>query len=99
MYFKLNKQTENYFLGKPETGMGYQIIEASKSSSHYRKEKYIVLNSQIVINMNREQDKFIKEAISIGSDNIKLSAIEITLSDIKILSEREFLSTLVKAKM
>jgi len=36
---------------KPETGMGYQIIEASRQGS-YKTEKFVALNSEIVIEMN-----------------------------------------------
>jgi hypothetical protein len=33
MYFKLSTLQENELLDKPETGMGYQIVEASKEGS------------------------------------------------------------------
>ena len=51
MYFKLSAAQENELLRQPETGMGYQIIEASKAGSYVR-EKFLVLNSEVVIELN-----------------------------------------------
>ena len=51
MYFKLSASQENYLLNQPETGMGYQVVEAIKTGS-YTREKFLVLNSEVVIEMN-----------------------------------------------
>ena len=51
MYFKLSAQQENELLNLPETGMGYQVVEASKQG-YYSREKYLVLNSEVIIEMN-----------------------------------------------
>ena len=48
MYFKLSALQEKDLLNQPETGMGYQIVEASKAGS-YTREKFLVLNSEVVI--------------------------------------------------
>lgn len=34
MYFKLSASQENDLLNQPETGMGYQVVEASKAGSY-----------------------------------------------------------------
>ena len=44
----------------PETGMGYQVVEAIKSGSYIR-EKYLVLNSEIVIQLNDYVDGYVSK--------------------------------------
>lgn len=51
MYYKLLAAQENDLLNQPETGMCYQIVEAYKQG-RYLREKFIVLNSEIVIQMD-----------------------------------------------
>ena len=58
MYYKLSNEQENQLLNAPETGMGYQVIEAGKGSN-YTKERFVVLNSVAVIEIN-----VLKEIIS-----------------------------------
>ena len=36
MYFKLSFAQENELLSQPETGMGYQVVEANKKGSYIR---------------------------------------------------------------
>lgn len=43
MYFKLSTSQEDFLLRQPETGMGYQIVEANRQGS-YITEKFVVLN-------------------------------------------------------
>ena len=54
MYFKLRSEQERYLLSQPETGMGYQVIEASRAGPYVR-DKFLVLNSEIAIEMNDRQ--------------------------------------------
>jgi hypothetical protein len=89
MYFKLSAAQENDFLRQPETGMGYQIIEASKAGSYVR-EKFLVLNSEVVIEMNRDQSDNVRKVINEGIFSIKSSANYITLDSISVLNEKQF---------
>lgn len=41
MYFRLSSSQEIDLLNLPETGMGYQIIDAVKSGT-YKREKFVV---------------------------------------------------------
>lgn len=85
------KSQEDYFLSQPETGMGYQIIDAAKFNSYERK-KYIILNSQIAIDFDNDYGNNIRSVLNEGLTNIKMSAQKIIFSTtaIKILSENEF---------
>lgn len=65
MYFKLSKGQEIDLLNQPETGMGYQVVEATKAWN-YNREKFLVLNSEVVIEMNGFEDDFIRSIFSQG---------------------------------
>jgi hypothetical protein len=92
MLYKLSSQTqENFFLNQPETGMGYQIIEA-RPENQYSKQKYIILNSQIAIDYDSNSSTNVKKVIAEGINHIKLSAhvINFSTNSIKVYSEKEY---------
>src|SRR5687768_15381905 len=61
MIYRLDPQQEIVLLSLPETGMGYQIIEARPENT-YAAKLYIVLNAEIVIDMDDRKDHFIDMA-------------------------------------
>ena len=89
MYFKLNSSQEIDLLRQPETGMGYQVVIANKAGS-YTREKFLVLNSEIVIEMNGFEDGHIRKVINEGIFSIKSSAGLISLNSIIVLNEKQF---------
>lgn len=89
MYFRLSSSQENNLLNLPETGMGYQIIDAVKSGTYHR-EKFVVLNSEIAIEMNGYEGDHIRKVINEGISKVKASANLITLNSLAVLSERQF---------
>jgi len=89
MYFKLSAQQENELLNKPETGMGYQVIEANREGS-YKREKFLVLNSEIIIELNGFESDYIRKIIREGISLIKMSAVPILLRSISVLTETQF---------
>ena len=97
MYYRLTDSQENEFLRLPETGMGYQIIEAAKTGS-YSREKYIVLNSEIAIEMNGYEGDHIRKVINEGISKAKASATTITLSSFSVLNERQLRNYLSEPK-
>lgn len=91
MPFKLNQELENYLLHQPETGMGYQIINAKRDKKYFT-EKFLILNSEVVIEMNSSRivineniNKVIKEGISM----FKFRANIISLNSISVLNEKQ----------
>ncbi|MDP3244052.1 MAG: hypothetical protein Q8M83_00060 [bacterium] len=74
MYYKLSSQQEDQLLHLPETGMGYQVVEASKQGN-YTKERFLVLNSEIVIDINGSESKYIRTIINEGIF-VRFSAFE-----------------------
>ena len=89
MYYRLSRSQEIDLLNQPETGMGYQVIEANKEGSYLR-EKYLVLNSEVVIEMNGYEDIHIRKAVNEGIFSIKSGASLISLGSIRVLNEKQF---------
>jgi hypothetical protein len=86
MLYKLHKEQEINLLNLPETGMGFQIIEAKKENS-YSFFKYLVLNSEIVIDFDGTEDIFVKRVFSEGLISAKEKANYIILGSITLLNE------------
>jgi len=99
MLYAFSNEQENYFLNQPETGMGYQVIDASKTGAYDRK-KYIILNSQVAIDLDDYTGNNIKNVINEGITKIQMSAQKIVFSknSIKLFSENEFRNFVNEAK-
>ena len=97
MYYKLSATQENDLLKLPETGMGYQVIEATKSGS-FNREKFLVLNSEVVIEMNGSEADNVQKVIIEGIMAFKASANVITLNSISVLSEMQFRNVMNESK-
>jgi len=97
MYYKLSVSQENDLQNQPETGMGYQIIDASKAGS-YSREKFLVLNSEIVIEINGYEAENVRKVITEGIYSIKARATFITLNSISVLNEKQFRNVVSESK-
>jgi len=97
MYFKLSTSQENDLLRQPETGMGYQIVEASKEGS-YTRENFLVLNSEIAIEMDSSEADNIRQIINKGIFKVKSSASIIILNRLSVLNKKEFRSIVKESK-
>ena len=85
MYYKLSPSQEDYLVTQPETGMGYQILEASKQGN-YTRERFLVLNSQIIIQLNGYENGYVNKVIEAGIQTVKLGAELVTLTAISVLA-------------
>ena len=97
MYFKLSASQENDLLNQPETGMGYLVVEASKAGS-YTREKFLVLNSEVVIEMNTYINDNVRMVINEGTDSIKAKASIITLNSMSVFNEKQFRNLVSESK-
>jgi len=97
MYYKLSLFQENNLIHMPETGMGYQVVEAIKSGSYIR-EKFLVLNSEVVIQIDNYVDGFVSQIIRDGISSIKSVAPLITLNEISVLSNSQLYSVINESK-
>jgi hypothetical protein len=89
MYFKLSTSMENALLHQPETGMGYQVVEASKVGSYFP-EKFLVLNSEIVVEMRGFETEDIRKIMNKGIFAAKSEASVIALNRLTVLNENQF---------
>ena len=88
MIYKLYSSDTNALLSKPETGMGYQIIEATKYS-RTETQKYIVYNSELAVeldsNFQTYKTKIVREGYSSVLKGSQLLSIE--TKSIKVLTK------------
>jgi hypothetical protein len=89
MIYALKEHLGNELLSQPETGMGYQIIEAMRAGS-YHKNRYVVLNSEVVVEMSGNYGVDIRNVVNEGINKVKFESPVITLSSVKVFSEKEF---------
>ncbi|CAN5291120.1 hypothetical protein BH09BAC2_BH09BAC2_03600 [soil metagenome] len=89
MYYKLSALQERELLSKPETGMGYQIIEATTQKS-YKPEKFIILNAEMAIELDGLESIYVRKVINEGIYPLKASATLLTLNSIRVLNENQF---------
>jgi hypothetical protein len=97
MLFKLTTTQESELLNQPETGMGYQVVEASKKG-YYSREKFLVLNSEVVIEMNASTSDNVRKVINEGIFAFKASASIIELSSMTVLNEKQFRNIVSESK-
>lgn len=65
MIYKAYSSDSNKLLSLPETGMGYQIIEGQLTGS-YSTSKYVVYNSEMIVNLDSDFKRFKQQIISRG---------------------------------
>jgi hypothetical protein len=88
MIYKLTLATSNLLLDKPETGMGYQIVEAFHSKG-YLHERFVVYNGEIAINDDADYNKYKIEMKDLGYQETYKRADFIVLSDVSIIKSKE----------
>jgi hypothetical protein len=97
MLYQLSSSQEKDLLNLPETGMGYQIVEATRQGS-YRNEKLIVLNSEIVIELDGTEAVNIRNVIHEGITSVKSRIHFIALNRMTVLNEQQFRSLIKEPK-
>lgn len=74
MIFKAWDSDQKQLLSLPETGMGYQIIDAKLASETY-KQRFVVYNAELVVGLDSQFMEFKRKIITEGYSSI-LSKIE-----------------------
>jgi len=69
MIFKAYSSDQRQFLSLPETGMGYQVIEAKRYGKTY-KERFVVYNSELIIDLDNKFSEFKRQLITEGYSKI-----------------------------
>lgn len=84
MYYRLSPSQEKELLSQPETGMGYQAIEAQLPGIDM-KAKFIVLNAELVVELNEAAPLCVKEIARSGIDNVLAKAMDFRWKITKVL--------------
>ena len=86
MYYKLSASTEDDLLKQPETGMCYQVVNATRAGE-YSPEKFMVLNSEIAIEMNPNIGEDIRKIMNNVKFAAKLDILTISLNIRSVLNK------------
>lgn len=86
MIFKAWDSDQNKLLSLPETGMGYQIIDAKWLSKSY-KNRFVVYNSELVVDLDSQFSEFKRKIITEGYSTIlsKVDKLPIETSSISLV--------------
>jgi hypothetical protein len=90
MVFKAYTSDQRQFLSLPETGMGYQVIEA-KRYGRTSKEKFVVYNSELIIDFDSRFSEFKRQIIIEGYSIIlnRAEALPIETSTISLIARSQ----------
>lgn len=98
MIFKAYDADQTKFLSLPETGMGYQIIEAKLFRKTDRKS-FVVYNSELVIDLDSQFSEFKRKIIKEGystildkADKLPIETSSILLAPRSKITESRFLT-------
>jgi hypothetical protein len=94
MIYRIHSSDANTLLDRPETGMGYQIVEASKILESDIK-RYIVYNSQIAVDLDLNFKTYKRQLFSEGYTRALNTSNQLVLStnSIRVLNKTEVLQT------
>src|SRR5687767_11173998 len=73
-------------LSLPETGMGYQIIDAQRSG-RYSKERFIVYNSSLIVELDGNFDSCKRRIVNEGFSRVLSSATTLELYNISLVTK------------
>jgi hypothetical protein len=87
MFFRVSESQQKELLQLPETGMGYQVIEAIRNG--YVQQKFLVLNAEILVEMDARQEEQVRRIAQDGIGKSRSVAQEIGLTGIKLITQKE----------
>lgn len=90
MIFRAWESDQNKLLSLPESGMGYQIIDAKWVNKTY-KNRFVVYNSELVVDLDNEFSEFKRKIITEGYSTIlsKVEKIPIETSSISLVPRNQ----------
>ncbi|MEO6136518.1 MAG: hypothetical protein ABIP35_15270 [Ginsengibacter sp.] len=86
MIFKLFPDQQDELKLVPETGMGYQLIQA-RFKGEYTLKEFIVLNEELVVENNYQKKDYLKEIFLKGFNLSLRNAVYRELKEIKLINE------------
>lgn len=87
MVFKAESNYISLLMALPETGMGYQFIEAIREGKSYS-EEFVVINGELIVQRNGRFMEFRRQMMSEGYSRLMRIADTISLSPPRLLPRR-----------
>jgi hypothetical protein len=94
MLFKLSVKNKVELLKLPESGFGYQVIQAYLNGSNELR-KYVVFNAEILVEYNNDLDFYTNTLIGYCYQMLISSLAEVELSGIELVETEELNSGLI----
>ncbi|MBW7854479.1 MAG: hypothetical protein H3C37_09540 [Candidatus Kapabacteria bacterium] len=94
MIFKAYFSDTQKLLTLPETGMGYQIIDAKLIGKSYS-DRYVVYNSELILNLDSQFSEFKRQVITRGFSNVLNEAKQLLIetNSISLVAKSSVLET------
>jgi hypothetical protein len=94
MIYKAYSSDAQKLLSLPETGMGYQVIDA-KLYGQARSERYIVYNGELIVNLDIQFGDNKRQIITKGFSNVlnEAKALAIETNSISLVSKSQIIET------
>lgn len=88
MIFKAFSSFSNDLISKPETGMGYQVVEAKKAG-RYTKDRFIIYNSELIIELDDKFTDFKKQILNEGFSRVLDKSEYLSLEEPSVISKNQ----------
>ena len=87
MIYEAKAETKNNLLSLPESGMGYQIISATKRGS-YQSQNYLALNASLIFEYPDESTlrPIVKQILDEGFEKLISKSPDIELNNIRLIN-------------
>jgi len=99
MIYKLLSSTSDFLLKSPETGMGYQVIDARRQNK-YVNERFVVYNSELILDYDSNFKSFRSQILTEGYSAIYNKSSYLSIENIRFLqiSEIKEARTILESK-
>jgi hypothetical protein len=92
MIYKLFSTTSDFLVKSPETGMGYQVIAATRKNK-YPNERFIVYNSELILDFDSNFKSYRSQILTEGYSSIYNKVSYLDLENIRILQKNDIKET------
>lgn len=88
MIYKAFSSFSNDLISKPETGMGYQVIEAKKRG-RYTKDRFVVYNSELIVELDSKFTDFKRQILNEGFSRVLNKSEYLSLEDASVIPKSQ----------
>lgn len=88
MIFKAFSSFSSDLVSRPETGMGYQVIDA-KRSGRFTSDRFVVYNSELIVELDSKFDTFKRQIINEGFSKVLNKSDYLSLEIVNVLPKSQ----------